>query len=86
MCRPTSYSTQRTFFREEELFERARTFQDSLEAAYTQDHPASDGTLPPDYCRALELQEQLSQYYKELLGCKGANGVAGQGNSNFVAA
>ena len=28
----------------EELFKRARTFQDSLEAAYKQDHPSSDGT------------------------------------------
>ena len=29
-----------------ELFERARTFQDSLDATYKQNDPTSDGTLP----------------------------------------
>ena len=31
----------------EDLFDRARTFQDSLETEYRQDHPSRDGTLHP---------------------------------------
>ena len=56
------------------LFERARTFQDSLEACYKNEDFMSDGTLLPD-CRQ-ELQVLLShQSYEEVLGSKGASGV-----------
>ena len=61
----------------EDLFERTLTFQDSLEACYKKiilQIPASDGILHPDYCRALQVL--LSQYCEEVLGCKGASGVA----------
>ena len=50
----------------EDLFERARTFQDSFEAGYNADHPTVDGTLHSNYRR--ELQVVLSQYYEEVLG------------------
>ena len=59
---------------EERAVERARTFQDSFEAAYKQELHTSDGTIHSNYRR--ELQWQLPQYYQEVLGWKGAIGVA----------
>ena len=50
----------------EDLFERALSFQDSLEAGYKTDHATidSDGTLHSDYRRELQvvLSQSLGQY------------------------
>ena len=65
----------------EDLFERAWTFQDSLKAGYKKDHPTSYGSLHSDYRR--KLQVLLSKCYEEVLGCKGASGVATQRDLKF---
>ena len=44
----------------EDLFQRARTFQDSPEACYKKDHPQVTGS-----------QVLLPQYYEEVLSCYG---------------
>ena len=59
----------------EELTERAQTFKDSLQLEARSSHERRDPTFRiSDYRR--ELQEQLPQYYEEVLGWKGASGVA----------
>ena len=49
---------------------RAATYKTPAET----DHRTIDGTVHSEYRR--ELQVVLSQYYEEVLGCKGAGGLA----------
>jgi hypothetical protein len=58
----------------DELFERARTFQDSLESTYKDEHRSTGGILDPEYRN--DLQKVLTEYYEEVLNFKGASGVS----------
>ena len=57
----------------DELFQRATSFQESLEEELKAHYATEDISRHPDY-RA-ELQTLLSTYYEELLGVAGASGV-----------
>jgi hypothetical protein len=57
-----------------ELFERARTFQDSLENTYKDVHRSTGGILNSAYRH--DLQKVLTEYYEEVLNMKGAGGAA----------
>ena len=48
----------------EELFERVRSFQDTLEELCIKEHPTADGSMHPDHRR--DLRRLLSQYYEQL--------------------
>ena len=59
----------------EDLFQRATSFQDSIEEAFKSDYNTDDVSSHPDYRK--ELQSRLSTYYEDedVLGMKGASGV-----------
>ena len=59
----------------EELFQRATSFQESLEDAFTGKtrYKTSDISSHPDYRK--ELHTLLSEYYEDVLDMKGASGV-----------
>jgi len=58
----------------DELFERARTFQDSLENTYKEMHRSTGWILDPEYRH--DLHKVLTEYYEEVLNMKGAGGDA----------
>lgn len=58
----------------EELFERARTFQESLESSYKTNYPTGNRSIHPAYRQ--ELQKVLSEYYEDVLSVKGASGTS----------
>jgi hypothetical protein len=64
----TSYYTPR-----DELMERARSYQASLEAMYINNHQYVGRLIHPDHRR--NLQTLLFQYYKDILDMKGASGA-----------
>ena len=56
----------------EELFERARSSQESLEAYYMDENLTIRHTIHPDFRK--ELQTVLSTYFENIQGVKGAGG------------
>ena len=58
----------------DELFQRATSFQESLEEEMKTEYKTKDVSSHPDYRR--ELLALLSTYYEDLLDLKGACGVA----------
>ncbi len=68
----------------EELMERARSYQATLEVMYVQDHPHLGRLIHSD--PRSYLQSLLSQCYEEILNMKGASGAVKFENSNFVRA
>ncbi len=56
------------------LFERARTFQDSLVNGYNEERKPILGIMDPAYRN--DLQKVLAEYYEELMDLPGASGVS----------
>ena len=57
----------------DELFQRATSFQESLEDAFKKEYKTSDVSSHPDYRK--ELHTLLSKHYEDVLDMKGASGV-----------